>query len=101
MDSTLNQYSGGRGRNGNQARACHQLIREERKERRRRVGEGDMEETMVTRRGWRQWTTQDLREVRAAARRIQEETDLPAVDVLSSRLAVSAGSSRTGRICAY
>lgn len=38
MDPTLNQYSGGHGRNGNQASACHQLIRGRKK---MRVGEGE------------------------------------------------------------
>lgn len=32
MDSTSTQFSGGRGRNGNQAKACHQLIRGRKKE---------------------------------------------------------------------
>lgn len=56
MDS--NQYSDSRGRNGNQANACHQLIRGRNKK--RRVGEGEKreegerEETMVTRQGWRE-----------------------------------------------
>lgn len=63
----------------------HVISSSERREKRGGVGEGETEETMVTRRGWRLKMMQDLREVRAVRMRSRRQITCSRCAVVTAR----------------